>query len=86
MEQGLPQLTKFLESVKTHKRELAALAQIRPKTKSIIENLLHPVEPMGLITHTDFWCNNLLLRETVESDEKRVSCVILDWQMITYSR
>lgn len=82
VEQGLPQLTKFLERQKSHKRELAALAQIRPKTKSIIESLLQPIEPMGLITHTDFWCNNLLMNHTTDS----VNCVILDWQMITYSR
>uniref|UniRef100_A0A182VE78 CHK domain-containing protein n=1 Tax=Anopheles merus TaxID=30066 RepID=A0A182VE78_ANOME len=44
-----------------------------------------PIEPMGLITHTDFWCNNLLFRS--EPDEERTdSCTILDWQMVTYSR
>lgn len=86
VEQGLPQLIRFLEGRKSHKRELAALVQIRPKTKSIIESLLQPIEPMGLITHTDFWCNNLLLKETMENDERHVNCIILDWQMITYSR
>lgn len=40
---------------------------------------------MGLITHTDFWCNNLLLRETIEPGQND-NCVILDWQMVTYSR
>ena len=77
---------KFLEFSDGYKDELFALAQIRPKTKSIIENLLQPIEPMGLITHTDFWCNNLLLKESREGDQKTVSCVILDWQMISYSR
>lgn len=38
-----------------------------------------PKEPMGLMTHTDFWCNNLMFGE-------RDQCVILDWQMISYSR
>lgn len=42
---------------------------------------------MGLITHTDFWSNNLLFRENPTDDfENMPSCVIIDWQMITYSR
>lgn len=89
VEQGFPQLLKFLEKVSGYKRELSALMQIRPKTKSIIETLLQPLEPMGLITHTDFWCNNLLFKKHVGKDDKQttdVSCIILDWQMITYSR
>lgn len=93
VEQGFPQLIKFLKGVDGYIHELAALEQIRPKTKIIIEKLLQPIEPMGLITHTDFWCNNLLMRTgAVEngsrSDEKQsqIGCVILDWQMITYSR
>lgn len=85
VEQGLPQLSKFLERITGHEKELGALTSIRPKTRSIIENLLQPVEPMGLITHTDFWCNNLLLRETIDKT-RNDNCVILDWQMVTYSR
>lgn len=85
VEQGLPQLSKFLERLSGHQNELAALINIRHNTRSIIENLLQPIEPMGLITHTDFWCNNLLLRETIEED-RNDNCVILDWQMVTYSR
>lgn len=61
------------------------LEQLRPKTKVMIENLLQPIEPMGVMTHTDFWCNNLLFK--VEPDDSRNdNCTILDWQMITYSR
>lgn len=88
VEQGFPQLLKFLEKASGYKHELAALMQIRPKTKSIIESLLQPLEPMGLITHTDFWCNNLLFKKPKEKDDKEneASCIILDWQMITYSR
>lgn len=37
---------------------------------------------MALITHTDFWCNNLMFKE----EEDRCKCAILDWQMVTYSR
>lgn len=92
----------FLKGVNGFSNELAALEVIRLKTKSIIEKLLQPIEPMGLITHTDFWCNNLLLKEQMSDTDdsggggggdavdddtnKRVDCVILDWQMITYSR
>lgn len=82
----------FLKGVNGFSNELAALEVIRLKTKSIIEKLLQPIEPMGLITHTDFWCNNLLMQEqksdtdTDDDSNKRVDCVILDWQMITYSR
>lgn len=100
VEQGFPQLVNFLKGVNGFSDELAALEVIRLKTKSIIEKLLQPIEPMGLITHTDFWCNNLLVKEKVsdsgtaadttctdnESNDKCVDCVILDWQMITYSR
>lgn len=91
VEQGFPQLVNFLKGVNGFTNELAALEVIRLKTKAIIEKLLQPIEPMGLITHTDFWCNNLLLKEgkPTESDDdstKSVECVILDWQMITYSR
>ncbi|ETN66519.1 hypothetical protein AND_001693 [Anopheles darlingi] len=83
VEQGMPQLTKFLERTPGYTNELKALTKIRPKTKQLIETLLQPIEPMGLITHTDFWCNNLLFRS--ESD-RTDSCTILDWQMVTYSR
>lgn len=85
VEQGLPQLARFLESLSDYKNEFAALMVVRNKTRAIIENLLSPIEPMGLITHTDFWCNNLLLREHIEEDRDD-NCVILDWQMVTYSR
>lgn len=85
VEQGLPQLSKFLERLDGHADELAALMRIRDQTRTIIERLLQPIEPMGLITHTDFWCNNLLLRETIEPDQDD-NCVILDWQMVTHSR
>lgn len=91
IEQGFPQLITFLKGVDGFTHELAALEKIRPKTKLIIEKLLQPIEPMGLITHTDFWCNNLLMKDAAKkasrSDEQvKVGCVILDWQMITYSR
>lgn len=85
VEQGLPQLSKFLDGVQTHRAELEALMAIRHRTRSIIEQLLQPVEPMGLITHTDFWCNNLLLREQIDAGQPD-NCVILDWQMVTHSR
>lgn len=104
VEQGFPQLVNFLKGVNGFSNELAALEVIRLKTKSIIEKLLQPIEPMGLITHTDFWCNNLLVKEEAcgndtdtntdtditgtnnERNDKRMDCVILDWQMITYSK
>ncbi|XP_053682154.1 uncharacterized oxidoreductase dhs-27-like [Sabethes cyaneus] len=83
VEQGMPQLTKFLETKPNYVNELKALNKIRPKTKELIESLLQPIEPMGLITHTDFWCNNLLFRSENDGTD---SCIILDWQMVTYSR
>lgn len=92
VEQGFPQLIKFLKGVDGFMHELDALERIRPKTKLIIEKLLQPIEPMGLITHTDFWCNNLLMKPSVAENasktdgKSQISCVILDWQMITYSR
>lgn len=79
----MPQLTKFLEGKPGYENELKALNKIRTKTKELIETLLQPIEPMGLITHTDFWCNNLLFRAEGDGTD---SCIILDWQMVTYSR
>lgn len=92
VEQGFPQLISFLSGVNGFNDELAALEVIRTKTKSIIEKLLQPIEPMGLITHTDFWCNNLLVKEHIQANNsdnmknEDIDCIILDWQMITYSR
>lgn len=37
---------------------------------------------MALITHTDFWCNNLMFKEV----DGECKCAVLDWQMVTYSR
>lgn len=83
VERGLPQLAQFLEKKSGLENILEALNTLRSSTKDIIENLLKPDEPMALITHTDFWCNNLMFKE--ESGEKAICC-ILDWQMVTYSR
>ncbi|XP_066150167.1 uncharacterized oxidoreductase dhs-27-like [Euwallacea fornicatus] len=82
VERGLPQLFEFLEAKNDLKEVLNELNDLRPHTKEIIESLLSPAEPLALITHTDFWCNNLMFREVHGSCE----CVILDWQMVTYSR
>lgn len=84
LEQGLPQLSKFLARRGGFERELQILEKLRPKTKNLIEKLLHPTEPMGLITHTDFWCNNLLFKRQLD-DSYNDNCTLLDWQMITYS-
>lgn len=92
VEQGFPHLIKFVNGVGGFSDELVALEMIRSKASTIIEKLLQPIEPMGLITHTDFWCNNLLFKETSKTsenenaDQKIVECIILDWQMISYSR
>lgn len=82
VERGLPQLSQFLEKRPGLESVLEALNAIRPNTKEVIENLLSPKEPMALITHTDFWCNNLMFKE----DDADCECAILDWQMVTYSR
>lgn len=82
VERGLPQLSQFLERRAGLEEVLAALNDLRSHTKDIIENLLAPEEPMALITHTDFWCNNLMFK----GGEENCVCAILDWQMVTYSR
>lgn len=81
MERGLPQLSQFLERRPGLESVLEALNAIRTNTKDVIERLLLPEEPMALITHTDFWCNNLMFKES----ENGCVCSILDWQMVTYS-
>ncbi|CAL7937506.1 unnamed protein product [Xylocopa violacea] len=82
VERGLPQLAKFLKSTPGLETILEALLVLRPRTKHIISALLAPEGPLALITHTDFWCNNLLFKEGTSGLE----CCILDWQMVTYSR
>lgn len=79
VERGLPQLAEFLQARPGLGPVMEALAVLKPDTKEIISGLLAPKEPLSLITHTDFWCNNLLFR-------KDGLCCILDWQMVTYSR
>lgn len=78
MERRLPQLTLFLESKMDMKAVVDCLNLIKPKTKHLIEVLLRPREPIALITHTDFWSNNLLFG----GDQ----CAILDWQMVRMNR
>lgn len=86
VEQGLPQLTKFLEEQPGYEDIVEILRRYRSKTRYLIEHLLEPEDPLGLMTHTDFWCNNLLFNEEKLAAKTEDSCVILDWQMITYSR
>ncbi|KAI5712529.1 hypothetical protein M8J75_009054 [Diaphorina citri] len=80
VERGLPQLAAFLEDKPDLENILSSLQELRRRTKDTIAELLRPQDPLGLITHTDFWCNNLLF------NEDSTQCMILDWQMISYSR
>uniref|UniRef100_A0A069DTX9 Putative ecdysteroid kinase n=2 Tax=Panstrongylus TaxID=65342 RepID=A0A069DTX9_9HEMI len=79
VERGLPQLAQFLETRHGLTSVMEALARLKSDTKELISSLLAPSEPIALITHTDFWCNNLLFRDDN-------SCRVLDWQMVTYSK
>ncbi|XP_043478642.1 uncharacterized protein LOC122508995 [Leptopilina heterotoma] len=83
VERGLPQLARFLERRPGLETVLEALLTLRPRTKEVIAALLAPEDPLSLITHTDFWCNNLLFKN---DDDGSCKCAILDWQMVTYSR
>ncbi|XP_015603813.1 uncharacterized protein LOC107271843 [Cephus cinctus] len=83
VERGLPQLARFLERRPGLEAVLEALLALRPRTKEIIAALLAPEDPLALITHTDFWCNNLLFKD---AEDGTCKCAILDWQMVTYSR
>lgn len=82
VERGLPQLSSFLEKRPGLEPVLQSLNSIRSNTKELIAALLSPEEPLALITHTDFWCNNLMFKDNDDSS----ICAILDWQMVTYSR
>lgn len=62
MDRGLPQLFEFLQTKNDLKDILNELNDLRPHTKDILECMLTAEEPMALITHTDFWCNNLMFR------------------------
>ncbi|KAE8741930.1 EcKinase 11 [Frankliniella occidentalis] len=61
-----------------------ALARLRPLTKDLMTELLAPSGSLALITHTDFWCNNLLFKD--QEGDGELQCAVLDWQMATYSR
>ncbi|EZA49014.1 hypothetical protein DMN91_002336 [Ooceraea biroi] len=82
VERGLPQLARFLKSRPGLEAILETLLVLRPRTKDIISALLAPEGPLALITHTDFWSNNLFFIQKCEE----INCQIIDWQMITYSR
>lgn len=82
VERGLPQLAHFLKSRPGLEAVLETLLVLRPRTKDIISALLAPEGPLALLTHTDFWSNNLLFKEQGGT----TYCEILDWQMVTYSR
>ncbi|XP_076164369.1 uncharacterized protein LOC143145161 [Ptiloglossa arizonensis] len=81
VERGLPQLTTFLK-YSGHGAMIETLHLLQPRTEHIISALLAPEGPVSLITHTDFWCSNLMFRDGPDGLE----CGILDWQMVTYSR
>ena len=63
---------------------LAKLHKLRPKARDTIADLLRPSSCIATLTHTDFWCNNLLFRQG--GDHQSIDCSIVDWQMVTYSR
>lgn len=91
LERGLPQLATFLHTSASDDRPelhavLAKLHKMRPKARETIASLLRPASPIATLTHTDFWCNNLLFRQGADGQDKRAECCILDWQMATYSR
>lgn len=97
LERGLPQLATFLHTSAADRPELhavlAKLHKMRPRARETIANLLRPASPIATLTHTDFWCNNLLFRNkttdsgaSASATEAAVECCILDWQMATYSR
>lgn len=80
LDRGLPQLGLFLEKKPHMMPILNSILNIRHEMKNVISSLLSPKGPIALLTHTDFWCNNLLFR----GDGGH--CIVLDWQMVTYSR
>ena len=83
LERGLPQLSSFLHTSEDPQLHavLAKLHKLRPKAQDIITDLLRPTSPISTLTHTDFWCNNLMFRNASPTQ-----CSILDWQMATFSR
>ena len=64
LERGLPQLSSFLHTCDDPQLHvvLAKLHKLRPKAKELITDLLRPTSAIATVTHTDFWCNNLLFR------------------------
>jgi len=96
LERGLPQLASFLHTSAADLPQLhavlAKLHKLRPRARETIANLLRPASAIATLTHTDFWCNNLLFRASsaaramATATEEVVECSVIDWQMATYSR
>lgn len=84
VERGFTKLAYFLEGVPKMEKILEALMALQSKTKSIITNLLAPEGPLALITHMDFWCNNLIFEKLLKTD--KLLCSVVDWQMVAYSK
>lgn len=74
---------RFLKERPDTSEVMEALDRLKPLTKELISCLLAPREPLGCITHTDFWCENLAFST---GKNEKIECKILDWQMVTYSR
>ncbi|XP_014485759.1 PREDICTED: uncharacterized protein LOC106750145 isoform X2 [Dinoponera quadriceps] len=85
-ERGLPLLARFLKCRPGLHPILKTLLSLRPRTKDIISSLLAPEGPIAVITHTDFWCNNLVFNDRYHYSERQLSCYAINWQMVTYSR
>lgn len=81
VERGMPLVDDFLRRQPGMEGVARALARLQPLTKTLMTELLAPSGCMALITHTDFWCNNLLFK-----GDDELECAVLDWQMATYSR
>ena len=98
LERGLPQLASFLHTADDPQLHavLAKLHKLRPRAKQVITDLLRPSSAIATLSHTDFWCNNLLFRRVTidgngddDADASRtttVQCSIVDWQMVTFGR
>ncbi|XP_065574714.1 uncharacterized protein LOC136036419 isoform X2 [Artemia franciscana] len=82
IDRGLPALSCFLREteVPNHEEVIIRLERLQSSARDILTELLAPDTRIATITHTDFWSNNIFFREDCDDS------LILDWQMVTYSR
>ena len=84
VDRGLPLLLKFLENKSNYSKIRSCLkSYTTSRVSETFLRMLSQSSNLNTLIHCDFWCNNLMFTKAKDNKGK-VSCKIVDWQMITY--